>query len=449
MFLIGRWVLLSALSATGGQANPPATAAPSALEEGRRLYSMKDYQRAIVRLEEAVRLEPSNAEAYYFLGASLDALAGPRWTATLPSPVPLPPPPPPPPGAQPRAPAAPAPSSSAAPADPQTTELRRKAVDAYAHCLFLDAGDTEPLRRLRKLSFRARLEIGFTEEPPYKMNLSHAREFAQDETLEAVDLILLARTFERLDRPDLAEASYKRLVDMSPGDAAACQALAGLYLRPIWRGRSRFDEAVDTMELCTRGAPDAAAQEYRIAVFLWDKAFRDTKLEPAARLGYAERGLTHVDRVLASHPEDRDALVYKGLLLRVKAGAATEPAQRQQLLQQAKELQLQAAAPRRAEPPAAGGPPVRVGGPIKEPKRLRYVPAAYPDAARQAGVKGVVIVECTIGADGRVTDARVLRGLPLLDDAAVNAVKQWVYAPTLVDGVAVPVLLTVTVSFAP
>jgi len=66
-----------------------------------------------------------------------------------------------------------------------------------------------------------------------------------------------------------------------------------------------------------------------------------------------------------------------------------------------------------------------------------------PQSAR---VQGIVIVEATIGVDGRVQDARVLRSIPLLDAAAVEAVKQWEYTPTLLNGVPVPVIMTVTVN---
>ena len=99
--------------------------------------------------------------------------------------------------------------------------------------------------------------------------------------------------------------------------------------------------------------------------------------------------------------------------------------------------------------PDAPPPPqaVRVGGQIKEPKKLKNVNPAYPDIAKQARVQGVVILECTISPQGKVTDVKVLRGIPLLDAAAVEAVKQWVYSPTLLIGVPVPVIMTVTVNF--
>jgi protein TonB len=98
------------------------------------------------------------------------------------------------------------------------------------------------------------------------------------------------------------------------------------------------------------------------------------------------------------------------------------------------------------EPPAPPQP-VRVGGEIREPRRLKDVKPTYPPIAQQARVQGIVILEATIGAQGNVTDVRVLRSIPMLDQAALDAVKQWVYAPTLVNGVPVPVIMTVTVKF--
>lgn len=91
--------------------------------------------------------------------------------------------------------------------------------------------------------------------------------------------------------------------------------------------------------------------------------------------------------------------------------------------------------------------PVRVGGQIKEPRKLKDVPPVYPPLAVDARVKGTVILEAVLQPDGRVGNVRVLRSIPLLDDAAATAVRQWVYTPTYLDGVPVPVIMTVTVTF--
>jgi protein TonB len=92
-------------------------------------------------------------------------------------------------------------------------------------------------------------------------------------------------------------------------------------------------------------------------------------------------------------------------------------------------------------------PPVRVGGTVRTPIKTYNVDPAYPAIARQAGIQGIVIIEATISEDGRVINARVLRSVPLLDKEALEAVRQWQYTPTYLNGVPVPVIMTVTVNF--
>jgi protein TonB len=103
------------------------------------------------------------------------------------------------------------------------------------------------------------------------------------------------------------------------------------------------------------------------------------------------------------------------------------------------------------EPPAPKVPPpptaVRSGVHVKAPDKVRHVDPVYPPLALATRADGVVIIEATIGVDGRVENARVLRSRPLLDEAALTAVRQWLYTPTLLNGVPVPVIMTVTVQF--
>ena len=98
-------------------------------------------------------------------------------------------------------------------------------------------------------------------------------------------------------------------------------------------------------------------------------------------------------------------------------------------------------------PPPERRDPVRVGGAIRQPQKVREVAPVYPAIAQAARVQGIVIIEATIGADGHVVNARILRSVPLLDEAAIEAVRQWTYTPTLLNGVPVPVIMTVTVQF--
>ena len=104
-------------------------------------------------------------------------------------------------------------------------------------------------------------------------------------------------------------------------------------------------------------------------------------------------------------------------------------------------------APPPPPPPPAPVKPIRVGGAIEQPALLYRVNPQYPQIAISAKKEGVVILEATVGADGAVSDVRVLRSEPLLDGAAVDAVKQWRYSPLQLNGRAQPFILTVTVSF--
>jgi protein TonB len=101
-----------------------------------------------------------------------------------------------------------------------------------------------------------------------------------------------------------------------------------------------------------------------------------------------------------------------------------------------------------ADEPHSPVVPVRVGGAVREPKKIKDVAPEYPLLARQARMHGVVIIEARIGTSGRVEEARILRGVPLLDEAALKAVRQWVYTPTLLGGVPVPIIMTITVNFS-
>ena len=92
-------------------------------------------------------------------------------------------------------------------------------------------------------------------------------------------------------------------------------------------------------------------------------------------------------------------------------------------------------------------PPVRPGGIVRSPQKVHHVAPEYPAIARSAGVSGVVILEALIREDGSVSEVKVLRSVRLLDASAVDAVRQWRFTPTLLNGVPVQVIMTVTVSF--
>lgn len=102
------------------------------------------------------------------------------------------------------------------------------------------------------------------------------------------------------------------------------------------------------------------------------------------------------------------------------------------------------------------GAPARVSGPgridsqnvIQAPVKVRHVPPAYPEGARRARVSGLVIIEAAIDTKGNVRDVEVIKSVPELDRAAMEAVAQWKFRPSTLDGTPIATIMTVTVTFA-
>ncbi len=97
--------------------------------------------------------------------------------------------------------------------------------------------------------------------------------------------------------------------------------------------------------------------------------------------------------------------------------------------------------------PAPRREPIRMSSGVQESKLIYRVDPEYPPLARRARVSGTVILMVTVNEEGEVADVKVMRGHPLLDEAAVRAVRLWRYSPTLLNGEPVPVIAMVTVIF--
>ena len=113
-------------------------------------------------------------------------------------------------------------------------------------------------------------------------------------------------------------------------------------------------------------------------------------------------------------------------------------------------LVLSGAAPLVAstQDPPPQKPPVRVGSGVKQPKQLKNVDPEYPAIAKAAKVQGTVILEIVVNKEGSVTSAKALKPVPLLDEAALAAVKKWKYETSYLDGEAVDVIMVVSVVFS-
>src|SRR5450759_3054026 len=372
------------------------TPAEAASEECRVLLTMDVYNQAIARCEEAVRLDPKLPDPYYMLGAAHDLL----WQQET--------------------------RASATPDDSRIQEHRRKAAENYKKFLGLDRGDTEPRRRARLTALSSLLGLyiisGGEKDEAF---LEYANELAKAPSLDTRDLLILAAVYSRHERLDLSAAFLKRDLEANPSDAQICHYLTQLYNDPAWKDGPRFDDRVGNLELCAAQSPNDPTGYFQLGTVLWDKAYRDPTLTDKQKLVYVERGLSHVDRALGLEKDFVEALVYKGLLLRLKAMAISDPALQNRLVDEAVALQKRAMALKaagvpphpglatamRPPPPppptrpggvvggVVGGIPdgaIRVGGDIPQPRKLKDVRPEYPAIAQSARVQGVVILECTI-----------------------------------------------------
>jgi periplasmic protein TonB len=103
-----------------------------------------------------------------------------------------------------------------------------------------------------------------------------------------------------------------------------------------------------------------------------------------------------------------------------------------------------------APPPApavAPAEPVPVGGKIRAPTKISGPSPVFPTIARAARMSGVVFLEAVLDKEGRVKDVRVVRPAGVFDQPAIDAVSQWRYTPTMLNGEAVEVKMNVTVVF--
>ena len=230
--------------------------------------------------------------------------------------------------------------------------------------------------------------------------------------------------------------------------------------------RATLDRALDQARAALAREPNAPDLLNNLAAAIWSRT-RDSELSSAEKERLLREGLSAETHALTIRPDYVPALVYKNLLLRVLAGQTVNPADRAAMLQEADTLRdramgLQgttaAAAPPPPPPPppppstefdtlVASAKPLRVGSGIHMPTKIRDVRPVYPAEARAAQIQGVVIVEALIDKTGHVAEARILRSIPMLDQAALDAVRQWEYQPVLLNGGPVPVVVTLTVNF--
>jgi TonB family protein len=309
----------------------------------------------------------------------------------------------------------------------------------------------------------------------------------------------------------LLSRARQQYLDVLAMEAANKQALQGLML--LDTNAKQFDEARAWALKAIQADATNKGAYYTIGFIDWSQTYpdyatarltagmkpQDPGIIPDAGLRQSVRakhgaqledGFRMLQIAIQLDPNYSDAMAYMNLLYRIEAGTADTPAQSADFVAKAdgwveKALGAMRERARNPRPPAealdvdgpvivpvlapppppppppppAGARPgnpaemgaaIRVLGGDAHPALVRQVPPVYPEAARQAGTSGIVRLGIVIGKEGRVRDIRVLNGAGReLDVAAIEAVKQWIYQPTLLNGEPVEVSTTVDVNFAP
>jgi tetratricopeptide (TPR) repeat protein len=293
--------------------------AKAAFKDGNKEYTAENFKRAIEEYTQAVELDPNFTEAYFYLGSSWQALFRPGNEA------------------------------------PENAERINKAIEYFQKSLETNKQESPNQKKVRTNTLAAL--AGIFAEPP-KQDSAKAFEYMQQLLQEAPNdiknLYAVANLHEKFNQISEAEATYRKVTELNPSDAKACAALAAFYNKPLWDGKSRFDEAITTLERCANLDPNDPSGHFKVATFFWDKAFRDPLINDDQKGDYADKGLGAVDTALKIKPDYWEAIVYKGLLYRVKATVAKNPRERAELLDQAATLQKMALDLRKQQQAASG-----------------------------------------------------------------------------------------------
>jgi TonB family protein len=280
---------------------------------------------------------------------------------------------------------------------------------------------------------------------------------------------------ENLVRAAKAEQEFNQALLIDPADKVALASIASLNYN-----QKKFDEARSWYVKLLAVDSNNKEAYYTLGVIAWSQYY-PAYSKARARLGMkpeepgpiadatvkmelktlygaiVDEGMANLQNALAIDPHYDDAMAYLNLLIRERADLLDSKEDYRQAIIQADDWVRKALATKKEKAEAGAGvagnqtPP-----PPPAPRRMRSTTAApilhavdpvYPPLAKQARIQGVVRLNIKVGADGHVSNITVISGHPLLVPPAIEAVRQWIYQPTLLNGGPVEVLTEASVNF--
>jgi TonB family protein len=283
----------------------------------------------------------------------------------------------------------------------------------------------------------------------------------------------------------LAETEFQRVLELDADNKVALASMASLKFNEATSMRPHekllmLDQSLEWYKRLAAVDPNNKEAYYSMGVIAWSKwypalieARKEAGLKPAdpgplpdgprkqeLKAQYSsilEDGLANLNRALEIYPGYSDAMAYLNLLIRERADLKDT---KEEYLADVKtadawvgkalEAKKSQSEPAMASPPLPRPPPtrVRVGGNVQAANLIRKVTPVYPPEALRARVSGQVRFTVIVATDGTIQDIQLVSGDPLLVDAARDAVRQWRYKPTTLDGRPVEVITLVDVNFS-
>ena len=292
--------VLLALSVLPGCGKVGQLKAMKALKAANTAYKQQDYKVASDLYEETVQADPNQAVAYFYLGNSYDQQFKPSKKG-----------------------------------DAANDALLAKAAQNYQMAAEkLSASDKPDDKKLSKLSLEYLVSVYGSDKlnDPAKAE-PVVQHMIQLDPSETTNYFALAKIYEDAGAYDNAEQMLLKAKEVKPNDPDVYSQLAGYYNR-----QAQFEKTIEALEQGATKQPNNPEAFYKIATYYWDEAYRDARLKEAQKREFVQKGIAATDQALKIKSDYMDALVYKGLLLRLQANLEKDPKKQAELIKEAVQL---------------------------------------------------------------------------------------------------------------
>lgn len=282
-----------------------------ALKDAHTAYQQQDYRGAIEAYERAIAADPTQTEAYFYLGNSYDNMFRPTRRG-----------------------------------EAANDKLLEGAVENYKKSV-----EMEQRPELRKLALQYLANaFGADKLNDPAQSEPVVQQLIQMEPTDPVNYFALARIYEDSGEYERAEETLVKARDARPTEPTVYTTLAAFYNR-----QGNFDGAIQALQARAEREPNNPEAFYTIATYYWEKAYRDFSLSDGEKMKFVLMGVQSIDKAISLNDQYMEALVYKNLLLRVQATIEKVPARQQALLKEAEQLSNRAEEIRKAAAGAGRG----------------------------------------------------------------------------------------------